>query len=164
MPVEAADLIAAARDYVEARVPFRHQGRSRTAGLDCIGLIVCAARDIGIALPDRHDYARDPRGDELEREMDATLIRIAEPEPAAVALIRFRDTKRHVALLTPKRVIHVWDLVGRACEHDYHRWFISRTARLYRIPGVITGQWPVAGDRKKKNLNLGTDKARSAAW
>lgn len=126
-------LITAARSY--DRVPFRHQGRTHK-GLDCIGLIVCAARDIGIDLPDRHDYARDPKDDELERILDETLVPLIHPEPGAIALIRFQDSNRHIALLTPERMIHVWDQVGRVCEHAWHPWFQARTARLYRIPGL----------------------------
>lgn len=134
-PATAEALIKAARRYAEARVPFRHQGRT-PRGMDCIGLIVCAAHDIGLEVPDRRDYARDPHGDELERELDEALIRIRYPEPACVALIRFQDARRHVALLTPEHMIHVWDLAGRACEHAYNTWFATRTARLYRIPGL----------------------------
>lgn len=131
----ADDLIAAARAY--DRVPFRHQGRT-CSGIDCIGLIVCAARDAGLDLPDRHDYARDPYGDELERALDETLIRLVHPEPAAVGLVRFADSRRHVALLTPERMIHAWDLVGYVCEHAWHPWFQVRTVKFYRIPGL----WP----------------------
>jgi len=129
----AGELITAARAY--DKVPFRHQGRSRQ-GLDCIGLIVCAARDIGIDLPDRHDYARDPADDSLAHGMDEAMIPLVRPEPGAVALIRFANSVRHVALITPERMIHVWDLVGRVVEHGWHPWFQVRTARLYRIPGI----------------------------
>jgi cell wall-associated NlpC family hydrolase len=51
------DLIEAARLYINT--PFRHQGRNRR-GLDCLGLLVCAARDIGMPIADNLQYGRAP--------------------------------------------------------------------------------------------------------
>lgn len=54
---EPSDFVEACRAYVGT--PFRHQGRSR-AGIDCLGLVVCAARDVGIEIIDNLNYARRP--------------------------------------------------------------------------------------------------------
>lgn len=43
-------LIAAAKSYEGA--PYRHLGRSRL-GTDCLGLLVCAAKDAGLLAPER---------------------------------------------------------------------------------------------------------------
>lgn len=56
----AADrFTAAARSYV--RVPFRHFGRTRT-GLDCVGLLLLAARDAGVPAEEPAKYAKGRRG------------------------------------------------------------------------------------------------------
>ncbi|MFA6218935.1 MAG: NlpC/P60 family protein [Erythrobacter sp.] len=53
--------MSAARRFASAAeacigVPFRLHGRSRATGLDCVGLVVCALSDSGIAAvaPDRY--------------------------------------------------------------------------------------------------------------
>jgi len=134
-PIKIRRMIHVAREMARLKIPFQHQGRS-LAGVDCIGLIVCAAYAAGIRdLPDRRDYPRDPIGRELERALDDYAIRILHPELGAIALIRFIDRARHVALLTPHDMIHAWDQVGYCCCHHYGRWFETRTTKLYRLPG-----------------------------
>jgi len=130
-------LVRVARMFARRRVPFRHQGRA-LSGMDCIGLVICAATAIGLKLPDRSGYARDLQGRELEHAMDEHLIRLLRPEPGAVILLRFNDAKRHVALLGTHDMIHAWDRVGYVCRHDYADWFRDRTAAVYRIPGTWT--------------------------
>lgn len=51
--------VAAARRYL--RAPFRHFGRT-PAGLDCVGLLLLAARDAGIPADDPGKYAKGRRG------------------------------------------------------------------------------------------------------
>lgn len=56
---QAASFVAAARAYL--RVPFRHMGRNRH-GLDCVGLLLLAARDAGIVCDEPEPYERGRRG------------------------------------------------------------------------------------------------------
>lgn len=53
------DIIAAAREYIGT--PFRHQGRTKS-GIDCVGLIILAAKARGLAEADFdfNGYARRP--------------------------------------------------------------------------------------------------------
>ena len=129
-------MVLVAKEMARRKVPFAHQGRG-LSGVDCIGLIVYAAYAAGIRnLPDRRDYPRDPIGRELEEALDDYCVRILKPELGAIALIRFMDRSRHVALLTPSQMIHAWDQVGVVCCHSYGDWFRSRTRKLYRLPGL----------------------------
>jgi len=41
-------------------VPFLHNGRTRSQGVDCLGLIVCLLRDCGIPVPDGDGKAYAP--------------------------------------------------------------------------------------------------------
>ena len=61
----------AARNYLG--VPFKHQGRNPSIGIDCIGLAQLAARDCGIVAPDWTDYARHPAKGLLESRMALVL-------------------------------------------------------------------------------------------
>lgn len=124
-----AVFIAAARSYVG--VPFHHQGRTRH-GVDCIGLVVCAARDAGLALVDRTDYPRDPNG-LLPVEM-ARQFAAAEPAQAGdILLMRFRGEPQHVAILAGTTLIHGYASIGRVVEHGLDAKWRRRIVAAYRL-------------------------------
>ena len=70
-----SDFVDAARKYLD--VPFMHQGRS-LRGLDCLGLVVVAARDLGISVVDNLAYSKKP---DFE-EMRAGLLHHMAPVPS----------------------------------------------------------------------------------
>jgi len=48
--VTRADIVAAARGFVDTK--WGHRGRTPGVALDCAGVLVCAARAVGIVAPD----------------------------------------------------------------------------------------------------------------
>jgi cell wall-associated NlpC family hydrolase len=122
-------LIAAARAYLG--VPFVHQGRSRH-GLDCIGLVVCAARDIGLTLADRTDYPRDPNG-LLPLEMARQFAPVESPQAGDILLMRFRGEPQHVAILAGATLIHGYASIGRVVEHGMDAKWRRRIVAAYRL-------------------------------
>lgn len=58
------ELWEAALVYLDQKTPWRDRGRS-LQGVDCIGLVISAARDIGIELDEKN---------ELDRTMDAAVV------------------------------------------------------------------------------------------
>ena len=52
-----SDVVKFARSYVGTR--WAHCGRSRS-GLDCVGLLVCVGRDLGLEIEDLTGYKRTP--------------------------------------------------------------------------------------------------------
>lgn len=116
-----ADLmIAAARGYLG--VPWRHLGRS-SAGVDCIGLLLLAAREAGRNLPDPAPYSRTPQGPRLLEGLMQFCRRVARPEPGDVLLFRLGLYGGHVGLATrhPR-----WGV--EACLHSYapHRQVVEQ--------------------------------------
>lgn len=127
-------IIATAQSYIGVR--WHHQGRNR-AGVDCLGLVVCTALDNGIPAQDRFGYARQPDGKYLEAELDAQLIRIAEPEPACVLMMRFHTEPQHVAIMADNGdIIHAYALVRKVVRHRLDVLWASRIVACYRFPGV----------------------------
>jgi len=124
-----ADFVAAARSYVG--VPFRHQGRTRH-GVDCIGLVVCAARDIGLTLADRTDYPRDPNG-LLPLEMARQFAPVESPQAGDILLMRFRGEPQHVAILAGAALIHGYASIGRVVEHGMDAKWRRRIVAAYRL-------------------------------
>ena len=103
--------VAAARSFVG--VPWRHLGRSHT-GVDCIGLVLLAAREVGVDLPDPVPYAREPQGTRLLEGILAHAERIATPEPGDVLLFRMGLYGGHVGIAS---VHPAWGVP--ACLHAY---------------------------------------------
>jgi cell wall-associated NlpC family hydrolase len=78
-------IVAAARSMLGVR--WRHLGRSRD-GIDCIGLVLHAAREAGIDLPDPAPYERQPQGTRLTDAALHHAMRVARPEPGDVLVFR----------------------------------------------------------------------------
>lgn len=45
-----ADIVRVARSYINT--PFHHMGRNSGVGLDCAGILVCVARELGLVTSD----------------------------------------------------------------------------------------------------------------
>lgn len=122
---------AAARSYL--RVPFRHYGRNR-AGLDCVGLLLLAARDAGIAAEEPAKYERGRRGWDIRawlRERLDELPRDAETRDGDVLLFADGRFPAHLGVRSTLHLlphcIHAHALHGMVVEqpldHDLARSF-----------------------------------------
>jgi cell wall-associated NlpC family hydrolase len=93
--------VVAARKYIG--VPYAHQGRSRERGLDCIGLVVCVAQDLGVmpAGADRSGYGRQPSGALLQSALSEHMQKIERPQmmPGDVVCVAFDKFPQHVGVL-----------------------------------------------------------------
>ncbi|MDQ5898212.1 MAG: hypothetical protein QG612_2298, partial [Pseudomonadota bacterium] len=86
-------IVASARAAIGT--PFRHQGREAGRGLDCAGLLVHVAREIGAEPRDRGGYARMPTGGQIEEALQehvdaGVLVRVPMTEMQAGDLILMR--------------------------------------------------------------------------
>lgn len=90
------DFIAAARGWIGT--PCRHQGRSR-AGVDCIGLVVMAARDCGLDAPVEATYGRFQAYLQFKPLLTKFCERVAGPGEGIVALY-MTTAILHVGVLT----------------------------------------------------------------
>ncbi len=93
----ADSFITAARAYLG--VPWQHQGRSRF-GIDCVGLLVCVARDLGIQIEDMRAYEREPGAHDLARMLrrHCVSVPVAGMRPGDIVLMGRPST--HVGFLT----------------------------------------------------------------
>ena len=109
--MSADAFVAAARSYVG--VPWRHLGRART-GVDCIGLVLLAARDVGVDLPDPAPYAREPQGTRLLEGIVGHAARVSEVRAGDVLLFRMGLYGGHVGIASTHPA---WGVP--ACLHAY---------------------------------------------
>ena len=136
-------IVASARAAIGT--PFRHQGREAGRGLDCAGLLVHVAREIGADPRDRGGYARMPTGGQIEEALQdhvdaGVLVRVplAEMQEGDLILMRFDSERasRHLGICAGATMVHSWAQVGKVCEHGITPEWRARIARVYRFTGV----------------------------
>jgi len=133
--VKRSKITAAALSLVGT--PFCAQGRAPGIGLDCIGVVVCAARACGIPVTDRTAYPMRPNG-ELQGELDARLVRVrGEPQEGDVLLMSFDQEPHHVAIVIDGgRIVHAHMRARKTVVQSYTDYWRGVTRAAYRFPGV----------------------------
>ena len=132
--MERQAIITAARSWVGTC--FHHQGRcKRTAahngGVDCIGLLVGVAQEIGFPVQDETDYSRHPQGSRLADVLRHYLqpIALTEVRGGDVLLFTFEKDPQHVGIVSELSggelgLIHAYREARGVVEHrlDNHWW------------------------------------------
>ena len=98
--------------------PFHHQGRVKSVGVDCAGLIVGVARELGIFDHQFVGYGREPNNGMLEKELSKYCERINSIKPGCILLMRFKTEPQHLAIYTDENtIIHAYQSIGKCIEH-----------------------------------------------
>lgn len=131
----ADDLSDAALSMVGT--PFHAQARAPGVGLDCIGVIVCAAMACGFEVKDRTAYPMRPNG-ELQGELESHLVRVrGEPQKGDVLMMAFDAEPHHVAMVVSYgRIVHAYATVRKCVVQPYTDYWREKTRAVYRFPGV----------------------------
>jgi len=114
-------MIDAARRY--CGTPFRHQARLPGVGLDCVGLIVCAAEEAGISIAAPIDYAAIPDPVLLLESLIDRCDRIDRSELQLGDIVCFRiycSKPRHLAIVSnvdPLMIVHAYARAEKVAEH-----------------------------------------------
>jgi len=137
----ADDILLAARSCLET--PFRHQGRQIGVGLDCAGLLIVVAQQLGLDPVDVDGYGRSPAGGLLESALDRQtclqpVTDISTRQPGDLLLLRFSADPQHLAIDAGATMIHAYAKVGKCCEHRLSLQWAARIVRVYRFAGVET--------------------------
>lgn len=117
-----ADVVVAARKWIGT--PWAHQGRTPGVALDCAGLVICVARELGV-VPEGWDvngYGRTPDGTLLQW-FDQMLPRapLAALQPGDVIAVAIEHDAQHIGIIADWRhgglsVIHAGARAGRVIE------------------------------------------------
>ena len=133
-------IITEARSWIGT--PFKHQGRKKGAGIDCVGLIYCVANKLGIAPPEDslpqeyRGYAWVQDGDILREAFNAYMDRISinQAGPADVfVMVSNTPHPQHAAIYTGKTIIHAFTSLGRCQEHSLSDKWRRRIRGAYRF-------------------------------
>jgi cell wall-associated NlpC family hydrolase len=125
-------VIQVARTWIGTR--FHHQGRTKGVGVDCIGLIVGVAKELGLEVVDRVDYAREPSNGELEKAL-AKYLTPCELKVGAVALFKLDKEPQHVGIIGALSIehgawnyslIHAYAQARKVVEHGLDDFWKAR--------------------------------------
>jgi NlpC/P60 family putative phage cell wall peptidase len=140
MPATRAQVVAAARSWLGTR--WHHQGRVKGAGVDCAGLVIGVARELGIADVDFANYSRFPVGRTLRDVCGLYMTRInpEDVQPGDVLLMAFVTEPQHLAIVAEfdgrPTIIHAFADARGVVENDLAEPWISRIRGAYRMPGI----------------------------
>lgn len=133
-----AEVAAAARGYVGT--PFHHQGRLKGVGIDCAGLVVGVAHELGLSAFDYTEYAHRPHASLLERLLDANMDRVSAWGAGDVLLLAFDGDPQHLAVVTELAagpgIVHAYAPMRRCVEHRLDGVWRARIRGAFRFRGV----------------------------
>lgn len=142
--VDKQQVVAAARAWIDT--PFHHQARVKGAGVDCIGLIIGVARELGLVAPDFdvQGYAETPDGRTLMRLATMHMTEIGRDAMAAgdVVVTRFDQGAQHFGVLGDYRhgglsIIHGASDPGRVIETRLMFGPSMQFVAAFALPGVV---------------------------
>nr|MBL8412736.1 C40 family peptidase [Dechloromonas sp.] len=129
------DVVAAARNLIGT--PFRHQGRLPGIGLDCAGLVVVIAHELGIPHRDVAGYGRRPFQGQLEAVLASQpglqSVAVADLVEGDLLLMRFGRDPQHLAIHAGGTIIHAAEEFGKVAEHRLDDTWRRRIVAAYRF-------------------------------
>lgn len=136
-----AALINVARAWLGT--PWRHQGRRKGVGVDCVGFVAEVGREAGLLdVADAANYRRRPTDDTLRRRLTEVLaaIPVADIAPGDVVLMRFDGVESHVGLIADYApipgelsLIHAYLPARKVVEHRIDDAWRARMVAAFRI-------------------------------
>lgn len=138
--ITRSQIVECARTYLGT--PFQHQGRIRGLALDCVGLPICVARDLGIDIPNYVNYDPEPADDTVLRECKKNLREIDETQMKFGDILCLRvPVPCHVAIVTElmgyTSIIHAYSPNMKVVEHVLDIKWRRRIAGVFQFPEVI---------------------------
>ncbi len=130
-------VMAIARKYVGT--PWHHQGRVIGVGIDCIGLLVCVAKEMGFQLQDVVGYPLEPNGtldNNLYEQMDA--VDIIKPASIGMFWTQQKDKAQHIAIFTDYGLIQAHLGSDNVIETRYTKAWDNRLMQVFDFKEVTS--------------------------
>lgn len=138
--VTREQVVTAARGWIGT--PFHHQGRAKGVGVDCAGVLVEVARELGIGDVDIQGYGHRPDSRELERlcHQHMTFVPLLQSAPGDVLLIEVDGMPQHIAFFTrlngEAAMLHSYAPARKVVEHRIDETWAQRIVAAFRLPGI----------------------------
>jgi len=136
--------IQEARTYINA--PFQHQGRTHN-GIDCVGIIICSARKVGIECPNIIGYTVSPNAKHMWSLLNQYMscIDVKNTKIGDILFMCANEIRipQHLAIRTDKGILHAHSGIGAArgskittgktVEHSFDDFWISKHMATFRF-------------------------------
>jgi len=125
-------IVMAARSW--AGTPFRHAERTKGLGVDCAGLVLGVARELGLTDWDFRNYSRQVNCEFMRRQIELFCDPVeGEPEPGDLLLLAIHGHPQHLALYAGDgMMIHAHESAGMVVEHRFDEFWQRRLRGIYR--------------------------------
>jgi cell wall-associated NlpC family hydrolase len=133
------DIVRIARSWIGT--PFRHQGRTRF-GIDCVGLLVAVADELGIAAVDVPGYNRRSHGKDFMRPFEEHCRPRTFGQMAPGDIVIFHDElfPCHTGIYSQLRgvahVVHAVATLRQVFETPYAGEWAARARHVFAFPGT----------------------------
>jgi cell wall-associated NlpC family hydrolase len=145
--IRRAAVISEAKKWVG--VPYRHLGKSKESGVDCIGLITEVSKVFGLSLKAPEAYSDHPSGDMLLRHANAQLKPVAQGtesknhlKTGTIMMLWTFSAKepQHFGWYDDTEgrpmIIHAFAKENRVCHHGMDNFWIKRLVAVYDLPNL----------------------------
>lgn len=132
-------IIQAARTLINT--PYKHQGRTATKELDCLGVVILTAKIAGILTPE-FDYLNYPAvaNGALERILPNFCGKLNELCEGAIATFDVEGEANHCGIISLYRgswgLIHAYENAKRVREHELISFWADKIVNIYAFPNV----------------------------
>ena len=142
-------VVAEARTWLDT--PFRHQGRLKGVGVDCLGIIVEVGKAIGAVSRSAVnatdygdataiDYGHIPKPSRMGDGLRTHLVSISIASAGAGDIVwmawRTELHPQHLGILTDIGILHAYSGIKKVVEHPLDTAWRARFKAAYRFPGV----------------------------
>ena len=131
-------IVDCARTFIGT--PYHHQGRVKKAGIDCCGLIICIAKELGLSQFDIDGYSRFADGVELSELFYQNCPKAYHLEQGKIAIFRIKKRPQHCGIIAEAdsgfTLIHAYQSAGKVVEHQVSEWWSDRIVQLFSFPSV----------------------------
>lgn len=134
-------IVKAAREYIGT--PWHHSARLKGVGIDCIGLLYCTAKDVGIEVVDYPNYGRSDEFKRMVTHIKKYCVRINrkdEWEEGDIIVFRGRMMLNHCAIYSGEgNMIHAYDgaNINAVVEQPLNDNWRDRIHSIYRYSSEV---------------------------
>ncbi len=119
--------------------PFKHQGRLKGVGVDCVGLVMGVANELDIYRYEYKTYHHSPNPEMMAQQLSLNLdeIVIQDAKVGDILWFRVMHHPRHLAIQTDLGIIHAFAPARKVVEIPLDIGWVQLLHKVYRYRGVI---------------------------
>jgi len=123
--------------------PFHHAARVKNAGVDCVGLAVGAAKNLGIHFEDQPNYPTLPTSGLFEKAVDSQTDPVELDDIRIGDLMKFRIVveTQHLAVVTQVEptilITHAYAPARKCVEVNFDDYWKERLMGVRRIKELV---------------------------